>query len=200
MTVVMCMLDDIEAQCEGDRAETARDAREKIRSVVELTDKVRQANLSRPGTAGPGHSLDVASLVDERVRALEQTHPDLDIELDLPASAEAYVDEPFGLVVDYLVESALEHSSAVPDLTMSVSVDRRTVDLSIEDDSQTLPDAEFAAVAAGGETALEHGQGVDLWLVDWLVAANDGEVTFEDDGGRRRVTIELTRARSGVLQ
>jgi K+-sensing histidine kinase KdpD len=200
MTVVMCMLDDIEAQSEGDCAETARDARERIRSVVELTDKVRQANLSRPETADPQHSLDVASLVGDRVRALEETHPALDIETDLPPSAEAYVEDPFGLVVDYLVESAIEHSCTVPDLTMSVSVDRRTVSLTIEDDSQTLPDAEFAAVASGGETPLEHGLGVDLWLVDWLVAANNGEVIFQDDGSGRCVTIELTRARSGVLQ
>ncbi len=200
MSVVMCMLDDIEATSDGKQAETAREAREKVRSVVELTDKIRQANVPRTERTGSGESLDVARLVEEHVQRLREEHPDLDIETGLSSSAAAYVDETFGLVVDNVVESAIENGETAPELKVTVRVDHGEVALVIEDYSQTLPDAEFAAVAAGAETALEHGLGVELWLVDWLVAANDGDVTFQERDGVRRVTIKLDRARSGWLR
>lgn len=199
MTVVMCLLDDIEANGDLETASTAREARDKVQSVVHLTDKVRQVSAGQSGQRRTRLPRDLSDTVETRVDELEAEYPQLDVATELPDTAQAYVDETFGLVVDNVVESAISAGKQSPTLTIQVTKGPDTVQLTIEDEQGTLPDADISAVAAGGETALEHGHGVELWLVDWLVEANDGSLVLETNDQRRRVAIELERARSGWL-
>ena len=71
------------------------------------------------------------------------------------------------------------------------------VRLRIEDDGPGFTDAELAVHAdtEATETALQHSDGVGLWLVRWIVDAYDGRVDVEnaDDGGAV-VTVTLPRA------
>ncbi|MEF8785973.1 MAG: ATP-binding protein [Haloarculaceae archaeon] len=197
MSVVLCHLDDIEASTDGEPSQTARQAKKKIKSFVRLTDRVRQANVGLTDPAETQKSRDVTALVEARVSQLRQENPELTVKLDLSEQAFASVGETFGLVVDNLVESALSDGTTAPQLRLCVETDRDTVRLLVEDINQTIPAADLTAVSAGSETALEHGFGVELWLVKWLVEANDGTVTFEMSEDRHQVTIELDRVRSG---
>lgn len=197
MSVVLCLLDDIEANGDEETAETAGRAKKKIQSFVRLTDRVRQANVGMTAPPGSRELRDVSAIVESRVDQLRQKNDDLSVEMDLSEDALASVGETFGLVVDNLVESALSDGTPAPHLRICVETDRDTVRLLVEDSHQSIPAADLTAVAAGSETALEHGLGVELWLVDWLVDANDGEVAFETNGDGQQVTIELDRARSG---
>lgn len=197
MSVVLCLLDDIEANTDGETRETAIQARAKIQSFVRLTDRVRQANVGLTDSAETRKQRDVTDIVESRVVQLRRENPDLSIDMELPDQALASVGETFDLVIDNIVESALSDETCSPHLALQVEKDRETVRLLVEDDSMTIPDADFSAVATGSETALEHGLGVELWLVEWLVDANDGDVAFETADGVRRVTIELDRARAG---
>ena len=199
MTVVMCMLDDIDAATDQAHEETIDRAKEKIESLVRLTDKVRRASGPPTGNRDPTEPVDLAGLVERRVSELDETYPDVTIETALPGEALAYVDHSFGLVVDNIVESA-RSTDAAPDLEIAVETGASTVNLCVEDRSQTIPQADLAAVAGGSETALEHGLGVELWLVEWLVDANNGDVTFDADGEVRRITVEVDRASDRWLQ
>jgi signal transduction histidine kinase len=71
------------------------------------------------------------------------------------------------------------------------------VRLRIEDDGPGFTDAELAVHAdtEATETALQHSDGVGLWLVRWIVDAYDGRVDVEnaEDGGAV-VTVTLPRA------
>jgi signal transduction histidine kinase len=71
------------------------------------------------------------------------------------------------------------------------------VRLRVEDDGPGFTDAELAVHAdtEATETALQHSDGVGLWLVRWIVDAYDGRVDVEnaDDGGAV-VTVTLPRA------
>jgi len=71
------------------------------------------------------------------------------------------------------------------------------VRLRIEDDGPGFTDAELAVHADAGatETALQHSDGVGLWLVRWIVDAYDGRFEIENaaDGGAV-VTVTLPRA------
>jgi sensor histidine kinase regulating citrate/malate metabolism len=73
------------------------------------------------------------------------------------------------------------------------------VSLQFEDPSQAIPEADLSAVASGAETDLEHGGGVELWLVHWLVEANGGTVTFESDSECTRIDVVFDRAGNGWL-
>lgn len=199
MSVVMCLLDEIEANTDGETATTAWQAREKIRSFVRLTDSVRQANVGTTDPTKTSEVRDLADIVESRVTRLVGENPELTVETELADQALVSVGETFELVVDNIVESALSDPAAEPHLLFKVERDGESVRLLVEDDSGAIPNADLSAVAAGSETALEHGHGVELWLVEWLVDASGGDVTIEMDGDVHRVTIELDRAHTGWL-
>jgi K+-sensing histidine kinase KdpD len=199
MTVVLCMLDDIEASAEGKNAAKARRASEKVRSVVRLTDSVRQANVSVSDPTMGQSQRNLSALVESRVGDIDTTNPDLTVETDLPEEAFVWVGEEFGLVVDNIVESALSGDREPSTLRVRIQTDPQTVTLTVEDPGEAIPHADISAVTSGTETALEHGLGVELWLVEWLVDANDGDVRFEADDDGQRIVIELDRASSKWL-
>lgn len=109
------------------------------------------------------------------------------------------------LVVKSLVENAVEHGRESPRAnggevaaargatasgTAPVSVTARVVDdggraveVVVADDGPGVPEAELAALEAGSETALRHGSGLGLWVIDWGTRAVGGTVTFDTDDG-----------------
>jgi hypothetical protein len=195
MTVVLCLLDDIESSVEGAEKRKVRQTRSKIETVVDLTDKVRRVDVSTRETNGTPTRLDLAGLVQRRVSILESTYPDMEIEVNLPESVGAWVDGDFGMVVDSVVESAVSGSEESPRIEIGISVESDSVILSFEDRDKAIPEADYTAVGAGSETALEHARGVELWLVRWLVEASDGDLFL--DGNDHRIEITLDRATGG---
>ncbi|WP_123619982.1 histidine kinase N-terminal 7TM domain-containing protein [Halorubrum sp. CSM-61] len=64
--------------------------------------------------------------------------------------------------------------------------------LTVEDDGPGIPDHEVEAVESGRETALEHGSGLGLWVVEWGAAAIGAEVDYADREPRgTRVTVSI---------
>jgi len=53
--------------------------------------------------------------------------------------------------------------------------------IAVADNGPGIPDHEYEVLTAGEETALEHGSGLGLWLVYWVVEKSGGELTFEDN-------------------
>ena len=71
----------------------------------------------------------------------------------------------------------------------------------VEDDGPGIPDHEVAAIESGRETALEHGSGLGLWVIEWSASVLGATVTYANRTPRgTRVTIRLpttTVSRSG---
>ncbi len=64
--------------------------------------------------------------------------------------------------------------------------------LTIEDDGPGIPEHEVAAVESGRETALEHGSGLGLWIVEWAAAAVGADVDYAAREPRGTcVTVQL---------
>lgn len=51
----------------------------------------------------------------------------------------------------------------------------------VADDGPGIPEHEYAVLSKGTETALEHGSGLGLWLVFWVIDRSGGELAFEDN-------------------
>jgi K+-sensing histidine kinase KdpD len=63
---------------------------------------------------------------------------------------------------------------------ISVTTDEDRVAFAFADDGSEIPEGELPSLAEGYETAIEHGSGVGLWLVNWLVDEMGGDIQFED--------------------
>ena len=74
---------------------------------------------------------------------------------------------------------------------------RDVVAVRVEDDGPGIPDEQVTVLERGRETALEHTSGLGLWLVDWIVRASGGTVSFEARSPRGSVVeLVLPRAES----
>jgi PAS domain S-box-containing protein len=67
-------------------------------------------------------------------------------------------------------------------------------DLHAAAEEKTLGVIELAVLETGEETALEHGSGLGLWLVEWGVASLGGEVDFVTNENGTTAVIELPNA------
>ncbi len=187
-----------------DLAEDLLDAGEKGRAI----DRLLSSDQSRATVA-------VGRVVD---RALDRVHEDdpappavradgdgvaVDVPADLSVTTD---DEVLALVLENLLENALEHgaagSQAGPDdalehgtraetadaaVTVSARAVEDGVEVVVEDDGPGIPEEELAALETRTETALRHGSGLGLWIVEWGTRTLGGSVAFEVDDGTRAV-------------
>ncbi|GAB6860348.1 sensor histidine kinase [Haloplanus litoreus] len=140
--------------------------------------------------------VDLGRLVEERIDDLRHTDDAVTVEADLHSDTYVWANDLLASVVDNLLRNAVEHGStgsqpkADDDPWVSVTVrpagaHTETVELRVRDDGPGFSDAELAVHAAATETALQHSDGVGLWLVRWIVDTLDGEVDVDNhpDGG-----------------
>jgi signal transduction histidine kinase len=94
-----------------------------------------------------------------------------------------------------LVENAIEHNRQnSPEVTVRVESGEE-VNIRVIDDGPSIPDMEKAVLQSRGETELEHGSGLGLWLVQWTARLSSGDLSFRDlDPRGNVVTFTLPAA------
>ena len=110
------------------------------------------------------------------------------VDLVLPETAPVVATPIVERAVAELLENALTHVSD-PTVDLSVVVGDETTTVVVADDGPGLPDHERAALTGETETPLEHGTGLGLWLVNWIVTASGGRVAVREGEG---TTVELS--------
>ncbi|MEF8783674.1 MAG: ATP-binding protein [Haloarculaceae archaeon] len=198
MTVVLCLLDELEAETGRDQQETVAQIRRKVENIVDLTDKARQVNVTVNERGPPPKPVNVAALIDRRIARLTAEYPGVDVQAALPNRAFARTNGEFGLVLDNVVQSVARRNDDA-ELTVALTTNGKSIELRIEDPNEAIPTPDLSAIANGSETDLEHGFGMELWLVYWMVEANGGHIDVETDVGARSLTINLDRATNGLI-
>ena len=169
--------------------------RERATDLLELSNKVREAEAVMTESTGSPESVDLTDVASTVVDQFRSENESADI--SLASRDEATISSHQAVlrqVLFELVENSLEHTAAdSPRVELSVrEVSEGTVELSIADDGPGIPEREREILAAGTETQLEHGQGIGLWFVNWAVTQLGGEIEFrENDSEGSLVTIRL---------
>jgi two-component system OmpR family sensor kinase len=174
---------------DGQQQEMAETIERNARSVVDLADVARNLDSIEDGDGQD--SVDLATIVDEVLTTLERYYPDTDFETDVPDTAWVAVDPSVEIAIWHLLEFEIQRVSASP-ITVSVTDDRTDgVTLTVTDTGEDLSESVLTALTNEEETPLAHLDGMDLWVVKWLVESIGGEM----DAGRNDPTgarIELT--------
>jgi len=149
-------------------------------SLLETSEKARK--LEDALAHDDAGAVAVDELVDREVAAVRDEYPDATVTVS--GSADAAVDERLRLPLHELLVNAVEHSTdgggdaGAPRVEVAVSGDPLSVRVS--DDGPGIPEHERRALAGVEETALQHGSGVGLWLVYWVVRQTGGAVEVVD--------------------
>ena len=189
LTVVRGYADGIAADAADDRH------RSQAASIVDAADdllstatKVRGFALTRDRETDRT-AVDLDSLLDDLAREVRDAHPDATVAVERATKTASVRTDPELLwsVLENLVENAAVHAATdAPAVTVSVHTPVDAPDetvFEVRDDNDPIPDLEIDPLRTGDETALAHGSGVGLWMVTWCVAALDGTVEFDYDGG-----------------
>ncbi|RDZ50778.1 histidine kinase [Haloferax sp. Atlit-4N] len=170
-----------------DAAETIVEAASEL---VALSEKAQTVSDALESEATPRR---VSALVESAVSRAESTYPEATIRTDIETGVFARVDSRVGAALDELIANALKHGGE----TVHVDVYRTEDDDSklvvrVADDGPGIPDEEWRVIKRGEETPLEHGTGMGLWLVHWVVKKAGGSMELEPSPlGGTAVTLKL---------
>jgi PAS domain S-box-containing protein len=202
MSVVAGHADALGSELSSPAADRATAIHEVATELVELGEKARQA-AETVDADRPVEELQLGPLLADAAADIRRDHPDAVVEVSVPedlrlASDPTLLEMSFANLIENGVVHADDPAPRVEVTATGRHREDRSVELVVRDDGPGIPDHEVETVAAGEETALEHGSGLGLWLVTWSVTSLGGDLSFETpaDGGTT-VRVRLPGVRSG---
>jgi PAS domain S-box-containing protein len=182
MNVVRGNAELLESEVEGDARSRVERIKETVDTLMTRSDKVGQ--LSRTLEEEQRQPLSVERQVENVVRDVQTVHPEASIETDVDAGLWVEAGYSLAHAIEELVENAIIHNDGDPNVSVSARQEGSGyVEIRVEDDGPGIDEQERATIEAGKETPLQHGSGVGLWLVNWVVRKYGGTVSFEDGDG-----------------
>lgn len=170
---------------------------EATKAVLETSEKLRtvDAELGR-STQQP---VDVVSLLEDAVRSITTEHHDVTITCSLPDEQRVYADTALQTAFEEVLENAIQHGD-IPPADTEITVTLRypdtaedMIEILITDNGTGVSATEKGLVTGNRPiTQLQHGQGLGLWFVKWLVDRFDGEFILEnetDSGTKARIRL-----------
>jgi len=171
---------------------------DKVDEIIALTEAAKWVDDLESGSTG--EPIEAVEIIKERCQVLEGTHPEATIQVDLPDELWVNADELLRTVVDNLLENAIEHHDAVPNIKVSGRnlPSEEAVTISIMDDGPGLPDQHRSQLDDWGSFDARQGppgEGLGLWLVRWFVDSYDGtiDVSHREPRGTT-ITLRLRNA------
>lgn len=181
--------------------ETSREqleaAEESLGNVVEKAEKTRY--VQRTIRNARRETVDLASVLARAVDRVERDHPAATITVSGATDVLVLGVENLEVALEEVLSNGIRHQSGEsPAVTVTVSTPSPdTVALDVRSPGPPIPEIETQALLRGSETPLEHGSGLGLWLVKWLVENAYGTLSFPESENSR-VRIDLHRvSRSG---
>lgn len=158
-------------RCE--RLETTAEHAREMREVIRRRDEHVTVNL--------------AQSVEHAVEHVENARPDATVQTDIAHRPTIVAHTDVSTAVRHLIENAIEHGDAGVNgqSPVEVSVHERDGEVHVEvsDDGPGIPESEVDILSQDGESALKHGSGAGLWIVERVVEYSDAVLEFETDDG-----------------
>ncbi|GAA0722193.1 signal transduction histidine kinase [Halorubrum trapanicum] len=186
LSVALGHLDGIEDAADrseiGDRA---RIARSHLEELVETSERTRRiASIWRTETL---QSFDIVTVVEARVGQLTAEAPGVTVRTELPDSCIVRTHPSLPLAFEEALRNAIEHNDDDLTITVRVRRDEDATTLVIEDTGRGIPQIERRTLQNAEETALEHTEGLGMWLIYWTVTRAGGTVEFAENDPRGTV-------------
>lgn len=186
MNVIQLTAEMIHDGVADDPAQEAAVIIEKCDRLLAKTDKQREIT-SILSTEQSREPIDVVTELREVIQSVQADYPAATVRLDAPDEATALVTSQLARAFRELLENGIVHSDRdEPTVTVRVTETDSTVHLEFEDDGPGIPDIERPVLLGEADIdQLNHGSGIGLWLVYWIVDQSGGDLDYEqtDDGG-----------------
>jgi PAS domain S-box-containing protein len=192
LTIIMGLAEGIEARSEGEPAEDAGqiiDRCKSLQATAEHASEIRHIVINRDQR----DQLSFRDVVERTVSAVRTEYPDAQIETRFEVDPSLVVHPDLPVAIRHLVENGIEHNTGQPTVSVSVTEADGEIVLTVSDDGPGIPAHEVEVLDKHGESALEHGSGVGLWIVDRVVDYSDGVLSFDTSGEGTTVRVRFER-------
>jgi signal transduction histidine kinase len=194
----------IEAEAEDEAiVEASASILEESWQLNNLSEQARQVVTILDQSIDQRMGQDLAAIIAATVEDLKAEYPEVRFESEILDEGTVLAIESLQTAIEQVLENACKHNDdQSPWVAVTVDghemADTSWVRVIVQDNGPGIPKPDVKALEKGYETALEHGSGLGLWLVKWIVELSGGEVAFPstEDGGI--VELYLPRAVSAV--
>ncbi len=176
-----------ETATDPEQVEWADRIRQRAEELVDVSRTVRRIEGVIDHDRSDLRALDVTAVLEAAVDELRWEFPDATVRVSAPSSVHAAATEGLQHAVEQVLENAVEHADAAAP-TVAAVLDRRTVDdvewvsLRVSDDGPGLPPEERAVILGEEDiTPLNHGSGLGLWVVRWVIESLDGQMAIDEE-------------------
>jgi signal transduction histidine kinase len=181
----------IVADTSGSLQERAQLIEQAAQSLANTSEKARSIDtvLEENDTPRP---MDICAIVERAVTKYRDIYPAVTFTLTSPRTCRLPFGSNMGLALENLIENAAQHNDAPnPVVYITVAETGEGVTISISDNGDGVPAAELAVLETGEESALEHGSGMGLWIVKWVIENSAASIEFEtgEEGTTARIEI-----------
>ncbi|MFT4920825.1 MAG: PAS domain S-box-containing protein [Haloarculaceae archaeon] len=196
MTMIQGFADEVAQRTDGGPAEMARRISETASELTALSEKAQDFQTA-VRDAEPLAPRDVLADVEAVVSELRSEFPETEFTVEATPCEEVIATERLQLALRELGANAAQHGGSSGVTYRIETSEDGEVAVRVRDGGPGLPEMERQILEVGRETPLEHGSGLGLWLVNWIVTGLGGEVSTTVDDGTI-VTVRLSPATDGV--
>jgi len=197
MTAIRGFAGEIAQRTDGETARMARRISEMTAELTALSEKAQDFQTA-VRDAEPLAPRDVVADVRAVVTELRTEFPETEFSIEAAPCEDVMASERLRLALWELGANAAQHGDSVG-VTYTVEMtEDGEVAVRVQDGGSGLPEMERQVLEAGRETPLEHGSGLGLWLVNWIVTGLGGEVTTTVDDATT-ITVRLSPAADGAV-
>jgi len=198
LTVILGMASKIIEQADDPEIEsTAAKIKRTADDLSQLSDEAKTIEKVLGETAAL-QPVGLRRLADEVATNCAARFENASITTDVPAGLPVRANDKLRIVLRSLVDNAIRHNdSAEPRATVSASATGDgTVRLAVRDNGPGIPADEQRIIVDDEQiTPLNHGSGLGLWLVKWIVDSYGGRVDIDTPAnGGTVVELHLNRA------
>lgn len=148
--------------------------------ILDRTEKLQRFTATREDKCAP---IELSELLKREAEKVARANPEVRVTTEIPPDIRTEADRSLPLAIEELLSNAIEHGSTgdSPDeiaITVSPTETQDHVHIRIADTGPGIPDVELTPIREGTETQLEHGSGIGLWLVAWIVRNSGGTLEF----------------------
>ncbi len=202
LTVILGNLALIEDEYD-DELGAARDAREAAIRLLELSESARRIEAHIKQASFVPNEVDIETLIADALSPVNDSSETVTLDTSIDADASVLAPKSVSIAIRELVINAIRHASeSDPNVFVSMETGtvalppddsrRSVVTIHIEDRNPPISDLELTRLFGEDESPIQHGTGLGLWLVHWMVTMSGGLISHEPvepDGNRISITL-----------
>ena len=184
----------------GDTVDIGTRIRRISNRLVDLSEQARTLETTARQERRP-ERLDPAAVIDDALDTHRDDYPAATVAVSIETDRALCVGAEFEAALAELVDNAFSHNpKPAPRVTITAEDDGDWLEVTVADDGSGIEEMEARVIASGEESALEHGSGLGLWLVNWIVTRYGGSFQVEprSSGQGSVATIRLPAVEEGT--